>query len=333
MEINKKLFCFLLLIPFLIGLLSGYFIWKESNQYNSNKNFKETRDNRYTFINPLLDCEFTNDNEIEQNLNVLRERIENFILKSKNQKKISYASVYYRDLNNGPWFGINEKEKFSPASLLKVLILMAFLKEAEQNTTIFDEKLILKKDNINNKQLIPVQTPLIVGEEYTVNELLEQLIIFSDNDATYTLLEQRETNWEDLDSLLLNLDIILPQEDTENYMTVKEYASIFRILYNASFLSKEMSEKALELLSRTDFQAGIPAKIDPEINIAHKFGEREIINSSQAIATQQLHDCGIVYVPTNPYIICIMTRGKDIEKMTETISEISRIVYSHIQNN
>ncbi len=35
--------------------------------------------------------------------------------------RASHISVYFRDLNNGPWFGINEKEEFSPASLLKGL--------------------------------------------------------------------------------------------------------------------------------------------------------------------------------------------------------------------
>lgn len=41
-------------------------------------------------------------------------------------------SVYYRNLTNGNWFGIEEKELFSPASLMKLPLLLAYYKLEEQ---------------------------------------------------------------------------------------------------------------------------------------------------------------------------------------------------------
>lgn len=41
-------------------------------------------------------------------------------------------SVYFRNLTNGNWFGIEEKELFSPASLMKLPLLLAYYKLEEQ---------------------------------------------------------------------------------------------------------------------------------------------------------------------------------------------------------
>jgi hypothetical protein len=57
-------------------------------------------------------------------------------------------------------------------------------------------------------------------------------------------------------------------------------------------------------------KAGIPANIE----LAHKFGERGIIGMNGR-EQKQLHDCGIIYYPKHPYILCIMTRGYERDKL------------------
>ena len=113
----------------------------------------------------------------------------------------------------------------------------------------------------------------------------------------------------------------------ENFMSVYEYSRFFRILYNSSYLNNENSNKALEILSRVDFKSGLVAGTPANITVAHKFGERE--NGDE----KQLHDCGIVYHPENPYLICIMTRGKDFDKLSEVIAELSKITYEEVSKN
>lgn len=335
MEINKNLlYIFFFVLCFLLGILSGYLIWSGNSKTEFQASYREVRDDRYTFINPLLDCEFVNETSWDKNLQILKKDVQELIRKRKVEKDVTHVSVYYRDLNNGPWFGINEKEKFSPASLLKVFVLVAFLSEAQQNPTFLDEKLVLEKDSSENEQIFPVKQPLKEGEEYTIEELLEYLIHFSDNDAAYTLLKNRKDSWADLDTLLNSLDIVMPEEYIEDYMSVKEYSGIFRVLYNSSFLNKDMSEKALELLSRTGFNKGISGNIDSDVIVSNKFGERTLPNSNKMQTSKfQLHDCGIVYEPSKPYLICIMTRGHNVDSMLDTIAEISGVIYSHVKRN
>jgi hypothetical protein len=45
----------------------------------------------------------------------------------------------------------------------------------------------------------------------------------------------------------------------EDFLSVKDMATFFRILYNASYLGRENSEYALKLLSQVDFNNGLRA--------------------------------------------------------------------------
>ncbi len=46
------------------------------------------------------------------------------------------VSIYFRDLNNGNWFGIGEREKFSQKSLLKIPVMIAYFKWSETNPLV-----------------------------------------------------------------------------------------------------------------------------------------------------------------------------------------------------
>ena len=284
---------------------------------------KEVRKSGYKMINPVLDYY-----ELEQSLvsetKSMQSKITGYIDKVKSEGKVEMVSVYYRDLNNGPWLGIGEDEHYSPASLLKVPFLIAALKQAEEDPTFLDKKIKYESNIDNNKQNIVDGTQLEVGKEYTIRELLEYMIIHSDNDAKNLLLMNL---WKPVFHDVF-YDLGIPIEnytDADNFLTVKEYASYFRILYNATYLNKNMSEQALLLLSKTNYNNGIVAGVPSGVVVAHKFGERFFPQQN----IKQLHDCGIVYKPGQPYLICVMTRGHDYPVMAKVIADISAIVYNN----
>jgi hypothetical protein len=51
-------------------------------------------------------------------------------------------------------------------------------------------------------------------------------------------------------------------------------------------------------------------------------------SESTLTGERQLHDCGIVYAPGKPYLICIMTRGSDFKRLSPVIAQISKQVYT-----
>lgn len=310
------------LASFVIGVIASPYILTSTPQLN-----KEIRKNfNYQFINPLLECESSTISQ-DPNLTSLKQSIQFIIDQEVNNKKISFGSIYYRDLNNGPWIGINANEYFSPASLIKVPVMMAYFKAAENDPSILTKKIINNKTfDYSQQNITPTQT-LEIDKEYTIEDLIERMIIYSDN-AAYELLLDNIDNmkiykvYQDLD-----VDISKAQNDPNgDIITVKDYASFFRILFNASYLDQDMSEKTLTLLSKSQYYKGLVAGVPQNITIAHKFGERQFLPSHE----KQLHDCGIIYLPDKPYLLCIMSRANDFDQAANFIKQVSKVVYDEV---
>jgi hypothetical protein len=106
-------------------------------------------------------------------------------------------------------------------------------------------------------------------------------------------------------------------------------AGFFRVLYNATFLNAEYSNRALETLTHATFSDGLVAGIPKDVKIAHKFGER-IERNSKGELIVELHDCGIIYAPQTPYLLCVMTHGDSLETNATIIKEISSLVYDEV---
>lgn len=282
---------------------------------------KEIRSPRRGFIHPLLDTEqveFTELRPFQHKLERARERL-------LSEGRVSALSLYFRDLDNGPAFGIEGDAPFRPASLLKLPVMMAYLKKHENDPGILSQRLSLDPMKEPPVQAYPPYSPLQPGREYTVDELLRAMIAHSDNNAVNTLLGAMSE--EDFFRVYEDLGLRIPNvRDIDDPIGVREYARFLRILYNASYLTKDLSQRALEYLAATAFDAGLKAGLPPAVPVAHKFGESWRGGGSE----RQLHDCGIVYHRRTPYILCVMTRGTDMRAMAAAIAEVSALVYREV---
>lgn len=287
----------------------------------------EIRQPGYRLINPLLDCASTTAPGL-RTMAILEEQIRQYIASAESSGAASYVSVYYRDLSNGPWLGIDEEALYAPASLLKLPIFIAALKYAETHPDYLHREIIYQAPQDKIKEVIITGQFLQPGASYTVRQLLERMIIYSDNEAK-NIISQTLPQQLIADIFFdLGIDLYKPT-DPDNFMTVKEYAGFFRVLYNASYLNRDLSEYALRTLSQTAYQDGIVAGLPNDIPVAHKFGERTVPQDQ----SRQLHDCGIVYLNHRPYLLCIMTRGKDYQQLAGVISGISGIIYRILKDN
>lgn len=280
----------------------------------------KSSNSNYVYINPLLDCA---DTQLDPfNYGGLADDIKELVNKNTKSGNIKSASIYFRDLSNGPWFGYNEEERFSPASLMKVPLLIAYLKMSESDQSLLDKKVNTGDlSSLISQNILPDKT-VKANTEYTIKELLEYMIRYSDNFAAEALLKNVDP--VNLDNIYMDLSLKIPNwGNTENYMTVRDYSSFFRILYNSSYLNRENSELALSILSESVFKEGLVAGLPKNTQISHKFGERVLEDA------KQLHDCGIIYGKKGDYLICIMTRGQDFEKMKVFLRDTSSLVYSN----
>lgn len=286
---------------------------------------REMRLSGYDLVNPLLECDSANE-AAGKELFPFHHKISALIEDRKKANWVTHVSVYFREMNNGPGFDIHGREKFSPASLLKVPLLIAYLKWAETAPGLLAQKLVFNMADETAPQTFKPAQALAPGKSYTVDDLLYRAIVYSDNSAYFLLYASIDPTI--LHRVYTDLGLEVPKvRNRDDYMSVSEYASFFRILYNASYLNKEMSEKALKYLSKFDFKQGLVSGVPSEIVVAHKFGEK-VFGSSAEI--KQLHDCGIIYYPDHPYLLCVMSRGDSFEYLDDTIRQISSLVYQEV---
>ncbi len=287
--------------------------------------FKEVRSpaSEYKFINPLLECQNVSF-ENNSNLNSLKREVKESVDEAISQGKIANASVYYRDLNVGPRFDVNRDDMYTPASLIKVPLMIALYKVSETDPSIMQKTVTVDQDyNYDNQNFKP-QRFLEKGKTYTLKELMKRMIIDSDNFAYDLILANIDQEvlvrvYNDLDIDILKLNAEDPDGDI---LSVKDYPGFFRVLFNASYLTRQHSEEALELLSRSAFDKGLVAGTPEETVVSHKYGERFFSFSG----IYQLHDCGIVYNKKSPYLLCIMTKGDSFKDLEDFIQSTTRMI-------
>ncbi len=323
---NPKIFTGIIAL-FGTGLIGGYVLHDifGTEAESTDTTSKQVRQiGSYTYINPLLECEVA-EGTIDAYKENFSGALDKFVEQQKRENDLADIAVYFRDMNNGPAFGVNEDRGFFPASLLKVPIMMTYYRAAERDPSLLGMVVKFRDPGPigTTKQLIKPEEGLIPGESYTVDELIRRMIIYSDNQAAFILANSLPVeNFQDLFKVLGLGEDVLSNQNIK--LSVKQYASFFRILFNSSFLSAEFSEKALSVLAETKYRDALVAGVAEGVAVAHKFGEVE------AGEEYQFHDCGIVYFPDHPYLACIMTRGRDVNGLKESITAVSKFIYEKI---
>ncbi|OGS08433.1 MAG: hypothetical protein A2270_09080 [Elusimicrobia bacterium RIFOXYA12_FULL_51_18] len=275
------------------------------------------------FLNPLI---------IEAQhipLPVIKQKVFALMEKNLREGNATHISVYFQSLKTGYWFGFDEHEKFKPASLMKLYLMIHVLHEAEIKPEILKQRVrIVSHDPLMYPEILPSRT-LTAGEVYSVEELLLHMIKYSDNNATdhlYSIFKG-----PGLRQVYEDFGLVVDESSDDDILTVKQFLMALLSLYNSTYLRRDMSEKALEYLAQSEFKAGIAAGVPHNIAIAHKFGERAI-GTQDGVFVKQLHDCAIVYHPDHPYLLGVMTRGEDMNKLVAVIKGISRLVYKEVNS-
>jgi beta-lactamase class A len=322
-RINKT--SLLVLVMFVAGW-TGHVIYS-ADSGSSYVNISQIREDSaaYQYTNPLLYIE-NSDLEFKE-LNPLKEKVQDYLDDQIISGRVTAASYYFRDLNTGAWTGVRPDDKYVPASMLKVAVLMTYLRLAEDDPTIFDQSLYYKK-NPNDRQNYPPSNKIEDGY-YRINELLGQAIIESDNAASVALSLPVEN---EIASLYAALRFPPLPKKLVDFLSPKDVSKIFRSLYSSTYLLNSYSEQALKLLTQTKFNNGLVRGVKEGVVVSHKFGEHTTYYTDHTEPDFQLHDCGIVYYPRRPYFICVMTKGKALADLEDTIAKSSKLTYSFVDN-
>lgn len=243
----------------------------------------------------------------------------------KNGGALTQASVYIREFDHREWMALNKDEQYHPASLMKVPLLICCLQTLQLNPSLFDQKLVYDKpDSVQINPQFYAYPTIQPGKSYSVHELLYYMIAYSDNNATWLLARHFDTSR----MKKLFADFCLPEpvpDDLKFTMSAKDYSTFIKAIYSCSLLSPEYSEYAADLMSNCSFREGFAKGFPEGTRMWHKFGEWRSMGFDY-----ELHESGIVNIKDKPYLITIMTKGRDTEKQAEIIRLISRRIYDKI---
>ncbi len=341
MKANKSQI-YINLLSIVLGGLSSYFLFSSHSSISASKadtkpaapavvqnandcKYKSLRETGFKFISPVLYRERECESDIHA---ALKATIQNFISDNTKTGRIISASVYFRDLTKGDWISVNSEQVYAPGSLAKVPMLLCYLKDAETNPAILTKK--IKFDALPAEGM-PHQTfnskAIVFGHSYTVKELLEYMAAYSDNGATFLL--NRDVIVNHYLKVYRDLGVDAPDMADHDYkITAKDYSRFLWVLYNGTYLSDDMSELACDILSKGDFKEGMLKELPAGLPVVHKFGQVGDLSRGE----HQLHESAIIYLENKPYLLTIMTKGRNKEDLPAIISQLSALVYDHMKH-
>ncbi len=219
-----------------------------------------------------------------------------------------HVGFYYKNLVTGKEYGVREEEIYSAASVIKFPLFLHILAECERgNMSLDDEILTTEEDKVPGCGAIY----LFTGDVKTdIRTLCRLMICISDNTATNRLIrhcgfEKIEKGFEEMGLELTRIRRYLFDAETtakgiRNTISPKELGLLFERLYCGEFVSREVSDYALDVLLDQQIGHKLGGKLE-DVAIAHKTGEDSGLSN----------DLGIVYAD-KPFVLCFTGHQTDV---------------------
>ena len=238
-------------------------------------------------------------------------------------------SIYFKLLNNNAQPIIINNKVLPSASLIKIPILVEAYRQKDAGLLNLKEKINIDKDTAVEGGSV-YEMP--EGSTLTAAQLMELMIVQSDNTATNILIDK--LGMDNINNTIKNKlklkDTILQRKmmdfdavklGKQNYTTVEDIGILLEKLYLGQALDKGCDQKMLATLLKQEDNTCIPAQLPANTSVAHKTGQLD----------GQYYDAAIVYAPLNDYILVIMADNVQNEPQAMyDMSEISRVIYDAV---
>jgi beta-lactamase class A len=332
---NKKIplplsLLFLILFGVITHFTTKTVVTREIEEMNARENYSAYSFRRmkgFKLIRPLMVVKPVQESNLYSGLKL---DINNIIAAYKENGTLSSGAVYFRDFIHSDWISINDIEKYDPGSILKIPMMMCYLLMEEEKPGTFDKKLLFEKKYDVPFKPFYIERGIEYGRSYSIKELLNYIIVDSDNNANFLLNANMDLN--KFLKIFNDLSILIPDIRAASLpINVRECSRFIEVLVNSTYLNESKSEYALSLLAKSKFKEGIIKGINEnDVVVAHKFGEAgDDIN-------HQLHETAVFYVNNQPYLLTIMTRGNknvSFDKLAEVIQKISGAIYVNLNKS
>lgn len=301
-----------LVISIILNVILGLYVYRSLDEVHSVQSFSEA-EQKY----PLLSKRILQEYPQDLLLNFLELR--NSLRSQLNPYGRSFG-LYFEYLPTGTSISINSNEEFYAASLFKVPVVMAYYHALDRTNTKSDQTLTLRSSQLD--KAFGDLWKKGEGHQLKASEAIKLSLTESDNTAVKALIPTIES--EDFDAVYEALDLELHADQKGASVSARTYSSILKALYFSSVLEKDRSQEILDLLTKTKFSDKLAAGVPHDVLVAHKIGNFKDVDGKEGF-----RDCGIVYVPKRPYIVCMFSVG-DEQIARERMQQASRTIYDFV---
>jgi beta-lactamase class A len=266
--------------------------------------------------------------------NGLREELEALALKNKARA----IGVALHDLETGFRFSLGGDRWFHAASTIKVAVLLAVFRAADQGRLRLDDSLHVRNRffsaadgsvfRVSQDRDATPELHAAIGRTAKISALAHAMIVRSSNLAANLLLDfvggeyaRTVLGEAEVDGVELRRGVEdhgAHERAINNEATADGLLSLLSAI-RGDFLTPESKREVIRILLEQRFNSMIPAGLPAHATVAHKTGE---------ISTA-CHDIGIIYLPERePYIAAILTEfDPEREGRRETVAAISEAIY------
>jgi beta-lactamase class A len=273
------------------------------------------------------------------------EGLAKIIKEDLNNTKGIYA-VLVEDLSGNEKYGFNDKETFPTASLYKLFLMAAVLKQVEEGSLNLEENLIYAKS-----YLASIYGEVDFGYEdapetlvYTADEALTRLARNSDNFASIMLAEK--IGWDKLPQMAKELGAQNTKLIAPFATDARDIGLFFKKLYLGEVVSSRVSAQILDYLSLNQINDRLPSLL-PLIPQNQPDGWRVVHKTGELPGVR--NDAGIVYIKTEDqyfdgsenqlekkeekaYVIVLLSKDLPYEDdAVDTLARISKHVYDYFE--
>ena len=268
------------------------------------------------------------------NYNILEKKIV-----SKFNDETGNFALAFKNLDDGKEILINENEIFHAASTIKTPVMIEFYRQLHQGKLSLKDTLQIKNEfkSIVDGSMYKLSefddsdknTYNKLGQYYSINNLIYEMITISSNFATNILIEYIGANnvTKSMKEIgALNIDVLRGVEDIKafelglnNTTSAKDLLIIYEKLAKGKIIDNESSAIMIDILKDQKYDDIIPKYLPKNIEVANKTG----------MITGVHHDSGIVFLKNGrKYVIVLLSKNmSDMESGTEMMARISEFIY------
>jgi beta-lactamase class A len=230
-------------------------------------------------------------------------------------------SFYFEYLPDGTSIRIGADQQLTAASLIKVPLVMNLYKAAELKRVDLDKPMAITQAELDNAYGDLWQRG--PGFMLTLRQAAKYATQQSDNTATHFIFDHMQNILSYDEQSLARLDVDQNTTEGQAVITARAYSSVMKSLYFSSYLQKQDSQEILSYLTHSAETERLTKQLPGSVLVAHKNG---VYNTNENWAES---DCGVVYVPRRPYILCIMV-GLPQDQANAFIAQVSKEVYDFV---